>query len=67
MAVHTSTTNTGICLARGFQKHLSDPTWVYILLDQGEVKKCASKWTWTYLKYHVQERKYDRHISVKMS
>ena len=47
MAMHTSTANTNISLARELQKHLSDPTWAHGLLDRGKYRKCASKLKWT--------------------
>ena len=54
MEVHTSTENKDISLAREFQKHLSDPTWAYGLLDHGKGRKLASKQKWTDREYHVQ-------------
>ena len=57
MAMHTSTSNTDISLAREFQKHLSDLTWEHGLLDLGKYVKCASKWNWNERDYHVQDNK----------
>ena len=34
--MHTSTTNPDISLARGFQKHISNPTWAHGLLYHGK-------------------------------
>ena len=59
--------NTDICLSRGFQKHISDPTRAHGLLDHGKDRKCADKRKWTDREYHVQYRKYVPHTSVKMS
>ena len=65
--MHTSTANTDINLGREFQKHLSDPTRAYGLLDQGKDIKSASKQKWTYYEYHLQEIKEVPPILVKMS
>ena len=65
--IHTSTTNTEISLAREFQKHISYPTWSHGLLDLGNDIKLGSKWKWNERDYHVHDRKYVSHISVKFS
>ena len=57
MAIHTSTANTDIILAREFQKHLSDPTQAHHLLNRGKGVKLTSKWKWTKSEYHVQDIK----------
>ena len=36
------------------KKKLSDPTQAHVLLDNGEERKCASKWKWNEREYHVQ-------------
>ena len=43
MAIHNSTTNTYISLAREFQKNISDTTQTDSLLDHGNYRKLASK------------------------
>ena len=67
MKIHTSTANTYISLARGFQKHLSDPTCKNVFVDQGKYVKLTSQKNWTESEYHVQDRKCVPHISVKIS
>ena len=66
MAIHNSTANTDIILAREFKEHLSDPTWAHGLLDHGKERKCVSNQNWTDHEYHVQESKDVPHVSVKM-
>ena len=39
----TSNVNIYVSLAREFQKHLSDPTWAHVLLDNGKDIKRAIK------------------------
>ena len=65
--MHTSTTNPDISLARGFQKHISNPTWAHGLLYHGKDRKYASKQKWTDRDYHFKYRKYVPHTSVKTS
>ena len=66
VSIHTSTANTGIILARGFQKYMSYPTRSHGLLNHGKDIKYASKWKLIYLEYPVQDSKYVSHTSVKM-
>ena len=67
MAMHTSTENTYISLAREFQKRLSDPTRSHGLLRCGKDRKRSIKRNWTEHEYHFQDRKCVSHISVQMS
>ena len=67
MEMHDSATNTYISLAREFQKHISDPIWAHGLLDNSKDRSCASTWNCTEREYHVQDRKYVPHTSVKLS
>ena len=62
MAMHTSTENTDISLAREFQKHLSDPTQVHGLLDHGKDRKRSSKRKWANCEYIYKEIKDMLHI-----
>ena len=66
MAMHTSTANPGIILARDSQKYISEKTRAHGLLDHSNYKKFASKWKWNESKYHVQYRKDVPHTSVKI-
>ena len=66
MVIHTSTANTDISLSREFLKYLSDTTWAHGLLDNDKYRKCASKRKWNERDYHVQDRKYVPHASVKI-
>ena len=67
MVIHTSTENIDISLASGFKKNLSDPTRAHGLLYCGKDRKHDSKQKWDEREYHVRDRKYLSHISVKMS
>ena len=67
MAMHTSTSNKEISLARELQKNLSYPTRAHGLLYHVKVRKRSSKHKWIDREYHVQESKYMSQISVKMS
>ena len=67
MSIHTSTANTGISLAREFQKHISDPKQAHGLFDHCKDRKCASKWKWTDHEYRLQKIKEVPYISVIMS
>ena len=43
MSAHTSTQNTDVSLALEFQKHLSNASQKYIILDNGKQKKGQEK------------------------
>ena len=66
MAMHTSTANTEIILAREF-KTKSDPRRTHVLLDHGKDKKCSSKHNCNDSGYHVKDIKDVSHIIVKIS
>ena len=65
--MHNSTANTYISLERELKKHISDLTWAHGFLDHVKYRKNASKRKWNEHEYHVQERKYMSHISLKIS
>ena len=67
MVMHTSMSNIDTSIARECQEHLSDPTSAHGLIDHVEERKWAGKRKQTDHEYHVQDRKYVQHKSVKMS
>ena len=66
MLIHTSTANTDISLSRKFQNYLSYPTRAHVFLYQSKDIKHSSKRKWTECEYHVQDRRYVPHTSMKM-
>ena len=67
MAVNDLTVNTDISLSGLFQKHLSDLTHKYGVMDQGKDIKHSSKLKWGERDYHVQDSKDVSYTSFKIS
>ena len=67
MAMHTSTANTDISLAREFRKHISDSTWAHGLFYHIKGIKCASKRKWSELDYHIQDKNMCHTYQLKCS
>ena len=47
MIMHTGTFTSNVILTNEFQKHLSTVAWKHGVIDQGQLKKWASKKKWT--------------------
>ena len=67
MTVHTSTQKYDIVLARGFQKHLSDPSRKNGVIDKGKYQKRTSKGEWNKREYNDKNRNYVTHTMTKVS
>ena len=67
MVMHTSMSNTYIIISRELKKPILDPPRAYVFIGHGRYRKRASKRKWMDCEYHVQDRRYVQHKSVKLS
>ena len=56
MAIHISTVNKDISLARELQKHLLEPSRKNVVIVQGKYRKRAIQLKWDVSEYYVQDK-----------